>query len=98
MENYLNNYVEAVTTVEQFKTEYPKLAEQAQRAKDYLKGRYEQANEDDYIVIEVEGYNCVAVILDDCLPYTVGELIAPFDENRIYPLQGLVTKFAFKRY
>ena len=37
----------------------------------------------------------VAVNLDCFLPYTVGETIAPFDKDRIYPLQGLVTEFAF---
>lgn len=31
-------------------------------------------------------------------PYTLGEMITPFDKDRIYPLQGLVTQFAFKRY
>lgn len=98
MENYLNNYIEAITTIKEFKHDYPKLAEQAQRAKEYLEGHYPNADEDDFIVIEVESYKCVAVITDNFLPYTVGEHIAPFDENRIYPLQGLVTVFAFKRH
>ncbi len=98
MENYLNNYVEAITTVKEFKHDYPELAEQAERAKANLRSYYPHANESDYIVIEVESYKCVAVILDNDLPYTVGEIIAPFDKNRIYPIQGLVTKFAFKRY
>lgn len=98
MENYLNNYIEAITTVEEFKHDYPELAGQAEKAKEYLKGRYPNADEDDFIVITVESYKCVAVILDNFLPYTVGEIIAPFDKNRIYPIQGLVTVFAFKRY
>ena len=98
MENYLNNYVEAITTVEEFKHEYPELAEQAEKAKSNLKSYYPNADEDDYIVIEVESYNCIAVKLDNELPYTVGEIIAPFDKNRTYPRQELITKFAFKRY
>lgn len=98
MENYLGNYIDAITTVEEFKNECPKLAEKAEFAKEYLKGFYGQADRDDFIVIEVEGYKCVAVIVDDGLPYEIGEQIAPFDENRTYPLQGLETKFAFKRY
>jgi len=75
-----------------------KLAEKAESAKEYLKGFYEQLKEDDFIIIEVESYYCVAVVLDYTLPYIVGDHIAPFDENRTYPLQGLETKFAFKRY
>lgn len=98
MENYLGNYIDAITTVKQFKNDNPKLAEKAEFAKEYLKGFYEQLNENDFIVIEVESYYCVAVVLDHHLPYIVGDHIAPFDENRTYPLQGLETKFAFKRY
>lgn len=98
MENFLSNYIDAITTVKEFKNEYPKLAEKAQFSKEYLKGFYGQADEDDFIVIEVETYYCVAVVLDYTLPYIVGDHIAPFDENKTYPLQGLETKFTFKRY
>ncbi len=98
MENFLSNYIDAVTTVEEFKKSYPELAEKAELAKEYLKGFYEQLNENDFIVIEVESYYCVAVVLDYNLPYIVGDHIAPFDENRTYPLQGLETTFIFKRY
>lgn len=94
----MENYIDEITTVEQFKLDNPKLADQAQKAKNYLKERYVNADEDDFIVIEVESYKCVAVLLDDFVPYRVGEIIQPFDENRIYPIQGLETKFAFKRY
>ncbi|MCM1532367.1 MAG: hypothetical protein NC114_08870 [Ruminococcus flavefaciens] len=98
MENYLDNYIDAVTTVEEFKHGYPELAEQAEKAKEYLKGRYPNADEKDFIVINVESYNCIAAIVEDGIPYTLDEIIAPFDKNTIYPIQGLVTKFAFKRY
>ena len=98
MENYLGNYIDAITTVKKFKNENPKLAEKPKSAKEYLKGFYEQLKEDDFIIIKVESYYCVAVVLDYTLPYIVGDHIAPFDENRTYPLQGLETKFAFKRY
>ena len=37
-------------------------------------------------------------LTDEFSPYTLGEMIAPFDKERIYPLQGLVTQFSFKRY
>ena len=94
----MENYIDEITTVEEFKRECPELAEMADRAKRHLSGEYMQADEDDFIVIEVEGYKCVAVKLDCFLPYTVSETIAPFDKDRIYPLQGLVTEFAFKRF
>ena len=43
-------------------------------------------------------YKCVAFLTDEFSPYTLGEMIAPFDKDQIYPLQGLVTQYAFKRY
>ncbi len=94
----MDNYIDFITTVEEFKNDNPKCAKQAERAKEYLKERYSEADENDFIVIEVESFNCVAVLLDDEVPYRVGEYVAPFDENRIYPRQELITKFAFKRY
>lgn len=98
MKNYSGNYVDAITTLKQFKNDNPKLAKNAEFAKEYLKGFYEQLNEDDFIVIEVESYYCVAVVLDYKLPYIIGDHIAPFDEDRTYPLQGLETTFNFKKY
>ena len=41
MDNFLSNYVNAVTTVEEFKKSYPELADKAESAKEYLKGLYE---------------------------------------------------------
>ncbi len=94
----MKNYIDEIISLNQFKYDCPKLAEKAEFAKEYLKGFYGAVDEEDFIVIEVESYKCVAVLTDDFAPYTVGEIIAPFDENRTYPIQGLETKFAFKRY
>ena len=94
----MNNYIDEVIRFNQFINDCPKLAKNAEYAKEYLKGFYGAVDEDDFIIIEVESYKCVAVLTDDFAPYTVGETIAPFDENRTYPIQGLETKFAFKRY
>ena len=41
--------------------------------------------------------NCVACLRDEFYPYELGTSVAPFDENQIYPVQGLVTKYAFQR-
>ena len=94
----MENFIDDITTVNQFKLDNPELADQAQKAKNYLKDRYLNADEDDFIIIVVESCTCVAVILDDTVPYRVGEIIQPFDKDRIYPIQGLETKFVFKRY
>ena len=94
----MKNYLDEIYTVSEFQHDHPALAEKAERALNYLKG-YCPGNKDaTFVIIEVEGYKCVAYLTDDFSPYTLGEMIAPFDENKIYPLQGLVTQFAFKRY
>ena len=94
----MKNYLDKIYTVPEFKRDNPALAEQAERALQYLKG-YCQSNEDaTFVVIEVEGYHCIAYLTDEFSPYTLGEMIAPFDKDRIYPLQGLITQYAFKRY
>ena len=94
----MKSYLDDIYTVKEFQRDNPALAEQAEKALQYLKGRYPNSNNDDFVVIEVEGYKCVAFLTDEFSPYTIGEMIAPFDKDRIYPLQGLITQYAFKRY
>ena len=91
----MKNYLDEIYTVSEFKKDNPALAEQAERALQYLKGYYLGGSE--FVVIEVEGYNCVARLRNEFYPYELGTSVAPFDENQIYPVQGLVTKYAFQR-
>lgn len=93
----MKSYLDEIYTVSEFKRDNPALAEQAERALEYLKGFCPNSEGSTFVVIEVEGYKCVAWLADDFAPYTLAEMIAPFDKERIYPLQGLVTKYAFKR-
>ena len=94
----MKSYLDEIYTVSEFKRNNPALAEQAERALQYLKDHCPNSEVDTFVVIEVESYNCIAYLADEFAPYTLGTTIAPFDEDRIYPLQGLVTKYAFKRY
>ena len=94
----MKNYLDEIYTVSEFQRDHPALAEKAERAMQYLKGNCPNSKDSTFVIIEVEGYKCVAFLLDDFFPYTLGEMIAPFDKDRIYPLQELVTQFAFKRY
>lgn len=91
----MKNYLDEIYTVSEFKRDNPTLAEKAEQALQYLKGYYPGGSE--FVVIEVESYNCVACLCDEFYPYELGKTIAPFDENQIYPVQGLVTKYAFQR-
>ena len=94
----MKNYLDEIYTVSEFKRDNPALAEQAERAMQYLKSYCQNSNDVTYVIIEVEGYKCVAYLTDEFSPFVLGNHIAPFDKERIYPLQGLVTQYAFKRY
>ena len=94
-ENLMKNYLDEIYTLSEFKRDNPALAGKAEQALQYIKGYYPKDNV--FVVIEVEGYNCVACLCDDFSPYVLGATIAPFDENQIYPVQGLTTKYAFQR-
>ena len=94
----MKNHLDEIYTVSEFQRDNPALAEKAERALNYLKGYCLGSKDATFVIIEVEGYKCVAYLTDEFSPYTLGEMIAPFDENKIYPLQGLVTLYAFKRY
>ena len=91
----MKNYLDEIYTLSEFKRDNPALAQKAEQALQYLKGYYQNGSE--FVVIEVEGYNCVACLRDEFYPYELGTSVAPFDENQIYPVQGLVTKYAFQR-
>ena len=94
----MKNYLDEIYTVSEFKRDNPTLAKQAERALQYLKGYCQNSDDVTYVIIEVEGYKCVAYLTDEFAPYVLSDMVAPFDKERIYPLQGLVTQYAFKRY
>ena len=94
----MKNYLDEIYTVPEFKRDNPALAEMAERALNYLKRYRPNSADATFIVIEVEGYKCVAYLIVEFSPYLLAEMIAPFDKDRVYPLQELVTQYAFKRY
>lgn len=94
----MKSYMDEIYIVKQFKQDEPALTKQAERALDYLKSYCPNSEDKTFVIIEVEGYKCVAYLTDEFSPYVLGEMIAPFDKDRIYPLQGLVTQYTFKRY
>ena len=68
------------------------------RAYEYAKTHFEHDKEqDDFIVIRVEGYSCIALITNEFTPIEVHEHIFPYDAKRIYPMQGLCIRPQFIR-
>ena len=96
----MKNYLDEIYTVSQFKENRPELAEMAERAVRYLKGYIplEHFKTSTYIIIEVDTYLCVATTTSKEAPYELYKFIAPFDKDKIYPLQEILTQFTFKQY
>lgn len=93
----MKNYIDEIYSVSEFVQDNPELSNQAEKALQYLKGYCPNSQDAIFVVIKVENYNCIAYLADEFAPYTLAEMIAPFDKDRIYPIQGLETKYAFKR-
>ena len=82
-------------------TEYSSEKEitQLYRALEYARGNLTDGyakDEDDFIIIKVEGYKCIALITNEFSPITICDRIFPFDENRIYPMQEVELVANFK--
>ena len=68
----MKNYLDEIYTVKEFQRDNPALAEQAERAMQYLKGYCPNSEDATFVVIEVEGYNCIAYLTDEFSPYVLG--------------------------
>ena len=90
LKNYLSRFAESVCE------EY--LTENGRKALAKAVSHFNDGDLSDYFVIKVEGYNCIAHTSDDFTPYELDEHIFPYDDEKVYPMQGLVTEYGFKRY
>ncbi len=93
----MKNNIDEIYSVSEFMRDNPAFTEQTEKAVQYFKGYCPNSQDATFVVIKVENYNCIAYLADEFTPYTLAEMIAPFDKDRIYPIQGLETKYAFKK-
>ena len=94
-----NKDYETVPSAMSYATEQQK--EQIKKALDYAKGNVTDgyAKEDDeFIVITVEGYKCIALVTSEWNPIEICERVFPFDDERIYPMQEIEMTVNFKQY
>ena len=54
--------------------------------------------DDDFIVINVEGYACVALVTSEWEPIESCDRVFPFDGERSYPMQEIEQKVYFKTF
>lgn len=67
------------------------------RAFEYAKSRFTRiVNMEDFIVIQVDGYDCIAYVIDEFNPIEIHPEIYPFDEEKVYPAQELELKYQFR--
>ena len=73
-------------------------AETLKRAFEYAKSRFFNRimNMEDFIVIHVDGYDCIAYVIDEFNPIEIHPEIYPFDEEKVYPAQELELKYQFR--
>ena len=85
---FRNTSTDAVKTVVNRALEY---------AKSNLTNGWDKPD-DDFIVINVEGYPCIALVIDEFDPIDICTRVFPFDSERIYPMQEIEQKVYFKTY
>lgn len=88
------------TFTAEYYTSNERTQETMKRALDYAKSNLTDGfskEEDDFIIIRVEGYNAIALITDEFTPIEICSRIFPYDENRVYPMQEVEIVPQFKR-
>lgn len=94
-----NQDYETLTAMRNTSTD--KVKEVINRALEYARNNLTdgwQKDEDEFIIITVEGYSCVALITNEWEPIQICDRVFPFDENRIYPMQEIEQKIYFKTF
>ena len=95
---WTNDY-ETLTAIRNTSTE--KVKEIINRALDYAKNNLTNGwdkLDDDFIIIKVEGFPCVALVTNEWQPLEICERVFPFDSERIDPMQEIEAKIYFKTF
>ena len=72
--------------------------EHLQRSIDKAMEHFNRYDNDDFIVIRVEGYSCVALVTNDFTPIEVHQDIFPYDSEQTFPMQGLKIEARFMTF
>mgnify|MGYP005804511931 CR=1 FL=1 len=67
----MKNYIDEIYTVAQFIQDNPALAEQANRALQYLKEHNNRSESTPFVLNEVDSYNYVAKLVDEVTTYAM---------------------------
>lgn len=74
------------------------LIENAKKAKDYLRSWVSTDEDTDYVIIKIDGYYNVCKVIDEFQPIEICTTVAPFDREKIYPIQKIKTEIRYMTY
>ena len=97
MNLYVSNYRKFRTEFYTVKEEYQDVLREALRNLRLIYNGLKDPG--DVIIIEVEGYDCLAYISDNYLPCEIYNTVVPFsyEEKKVFPEQDIIQEFCFKR-
>lgn len=74
------------------------LIENAIRAKEYLQNYVSYDEDTQYVIIKVDNYYNVCKVINDFMPIQICSTVAPFDKDKIYPIQQIKTEIRYLTY
>lgn len=74
------------------------LIENAIRAKEYLQNYVSYDEDTQYVIIKVDNYYNVCKVINDFMPIEIYSTVAPFDREKIYPIQQIKTEIRYMTY
>lgn len=80
--------------LQQYIAEKLDSSEKAEKIINIIDNNWSFFAEETAVLVEVESYDCLTIVDEDD---NVNEIIYPFDENRIYPMQRIEQKLYFNR-
>ena len=74
------------------------LIKNALKAKEYLQGWIATDADTEYVIIKIGDYYNVCIVTDEFYPIEISTTVAPFDKDKIYPLQTIKTEIRYLTY
>lgn len=74
------------------------LIKNALKAREYLNEYIYTDEETEYVIIKIDDYYNVCKVTDEFTPIEICTTVAPFDKDRIYPIQTIKTEIRYLTY
>lgn len=74
------------------------LIKNALKAREYLKNYVSFDENTEYVIIKIENYYNVCRVTNEFQPIEICTTVAPFDKDKIYPIQTIKTEIRYLTY